>query len=58
MNWRLHWFFYNLIRFIVGIPFFPFYFIMILFMQIRIVFTTDGSEELCWPWEWEWREEK
>lgn len=52
---RFYWFRFNLIRFIVGIPFHPLWWLKGTLSQIRPLFITDGSEELSWPWEWDWR---
>jgi len=55
---KSYWFFKNLMAFIIGLPFHPFYVIGLLFSQIicgiHATLKCDGSIEICFPWEWDW----
>jgi hypothetical protein len=55
---RVYWFRYNLVRFLIGIIFFPIFFVWLLIRQVVVMFiilaTTNGSSTLAWPWEWDW----
>jgi hypothetical protein len=52
---RLYWFSKNLVTFILLLIVLPFHLAFAIIRGLRIVFITDGSEELTFPWEWDWR---
>ena len=51
---RCCYFLHNLFAFLLSIPADIVYFPVVYIRRIRLLFITDGSEELSYPWEWDW----
>jgi len=56
--WRLYWFFKNLLCFFLFLLIGPIHIIWLFLidfcMNVVIVFTPDGSQEISYPWKWNW----
>jgi hypothetical protein len=51
---RIYWFLKNLSAFILLLIVRPLYCLWEIIISIKVLFVTDGSEELLFPWEYDW----